>query len=238
MSETCKWLHEELEQLPLMGFPVTFEQLPHNGVYFFYETDEIWGHNGHLLRIVRIGTHKDGNFGSRIAEHYLVDESKMQFDPTKPAPKDRSIFRKNIGRALLKRNKDPYLEVWEIDFVKRASRHKLSHLRNIAKEQAIEREITRLLRRKFRFRFIVMDVRVARMGTEGIESKLIGTVSRCKACRASSNWLGNHSPKLPIQESGLWLIQHLRSEGMTEDDKRSFIQALTSTREWLRATVR
>ncbi len=238
MSETCKWLHQQLEKLPLKGFPFDLNHLPHNGVYFFYEKGETWGHGSRAARIVRIGTHRDGNFRSRISEHYVLDESKMDFDSRKPAPKDRSIFRKNIGRALLKRNKDPYLEVWEIDFVEKTSRHKLSHLRNIAKEQAIEREISRLLRKKFRFRFIVMDVRVARMGTEGIESKLIGTVSRCEACRASSNWLGNHSPKRPIQESGLWLIQHLRSERMIEDDKRSFIQALTSTREWLRANVR
>ena len=39
-----------------------------------------------------------------------------------PAPKDRSIFRKNIGRDLLNREKDPYLECWEADFTISAER--------------------------------------------------------------------------------------------------------------------
>lgn len=44
MSELCKWLHEQLEQLPLIKFPFKLEQLPENGIYFFYEDGEIWGH--------------------------------------------------------------------------------------------------------------------------------------------------------------------------------------------------
>ena len=93
MSEICKWLHEQLEQLPLVKFPLKKEKLPENGIYFFYEDREIWGHEGDKPRIVRIGTNKEGNFRSRIKEHFLLDESKMNFDATKPAPHDRSIFR-------------------------------------------------------------------------------------------------------------------------------------------------
>lgn len=40
MSELCKWLHEQLEQLPLVKFPFRLEQLPGNGIYFFYEEGE------------------------------------------------------------------------------------------------------------------------------------------------------------------------------------------------------
>jgi hypothetical protein len=76
----------------------------------------LWGHGGFRPRVVRIGTHKDGNFRSRIIEHYLLDESKMNFDSSKAAPRERSIFRKHIGRALLNKRQDDYLKVWEIDF--------------------------------------------------------------------------------------------------------------------------
>jgi hypothetical protein len=31
MSELCKWLHRQLEQLPLVKFPFRLEQLPENG---------------------------------------------------------------------------------------------------------------------------------------------------------------------------------------------------------------
>lgn len=40
MSELCKWLHEQLEQLPLVKLPFRLEQLPGNGIYFFYEEGE------------------------------------------------------------------------------------------------------------------------------------------------------------------------------------------------------
>ncbi len=79
MSENCKWLHIQLEQITVIKFPFKLEDLPENGIYFFYEDGEIWGHGGIKPRIVRIGTHKDGNFRSRIKEHYLLDESKMNF---------------------------------------------------------------------------------------------------------------------------------------------------------------
>ena len=101
MSVLCEWLHAKLEKLPRIRFPFELEELPENGIYFFYEDEEIWGHGGTKPRIVKIGTSRDGNFRSRIEEHYLLDKTKMKFDVTKPPPHDRSIFRSHIGRALL-----------------------------------------------------------------------------------------------------------------------------------------
>jgi serine/threonine protein kinase len=49
-----------------------------------------------------------------------ISERKMRFTRDQSAPHDRSIFRKNIGRSLLNRTSDPYLPVWELDFMKRA----------------------------------------------------------------------------------------------------------------------
>ncbi|MBE7443886.1 MAG: hypothetical protein HS132_00890 [Planctomycetia bacterium] len=235
MSEICKWLHEQLEQLSLVKFPFKVEQLPENGIYFFYEDREIWGHGGHKPRIVRIGTHKgEGNFRSRIKEHFLLDESKMNFDATKPAPHDRSIFRTNIGRVLLNKAKDDYLNIWEIDFTSRNKRDEYGHRRDIQKEKMIELEITRILRERFSFRFIIMtDVQMKEMVTKRLESFLIGTVAHCKMCRPSSNWLGSHSPKKRIKESGLWLVQHLKSNEINESDKGNTLNAITRTKEWI-----
>jgi hypothetical protein len=105
MSDSCQWLHEILEGCPVIRFPFDPSRLPLNGLYFFYEDGEIWGHSDQKPRIVRIGTHRDGNFRTRMADHYLSNERRMNFDSSKPAPKDRSIFRKNLGRALLNRGK-------------------------------------------------------------------------------------------------------------------------------------
>lgn len=233
MSDSCKWLHEQLEQLPLIKFPFKLEQLPENGIYFFYEDGEIWGHGGRRPRVVRIGTHKEGNFRSRIKEHFLLDESKMNFDRDKSKPSDRSIFRKNIGRALLNKAQDDYLRIWEVDFTTIRKREEYGHLRDIQKEKKIELEVTRILIENFSFRFIVADEQIKRMGAEGLESSLIGTVAGCKLCTTSEKWLGNYSPKKQIRESGLWLIQHLKAEGINKSDKESLLNAITRTKEWI-----
>jgi hypothetical protein len=105
MSEKCSWLHSQLESLPLLRFPFNVKSLPSNGIYFFYEEGEMIDHgNSPKPRIVRIGTHKENNFQTRISEHFLLNESKLNFTIANPKPSDRSIFRKNIGRALLNKN--------------------------------------------------------------------------------------------------------------------------------------
>ncbi|MCM8829920.1 MAG: hypothetical protein NC824_02860 [Candidatus Omnitrophica bacterium] len=233
MSDLCKWLHEVLEQLPVIRFPFKVEQLPENGIYFFYENSEILGPNGDRLRIVRIGTHKQGNFRSRIKEHYLLDESKMDFNKDVPKPSDRSIFRKNIGRALLNRDEDDYLQVWEIDFTERKNREFLAHTRDIDKEKRIELEITRILREHFSFRFVIVDTQEERMGSKGLESSLIGTVANCELFKPSDNWLGKYSPKGQIRKSGLWLVQHLKNGPINENDREFILNAIKRTKEWI-----
>ena len=232
MSEKCRWLHEQLEQLEAVNYSnLDLEALPEDGIYFFYEEREIWGHGGSKPRIVRVGTHRDGNFRNRIAEHYLVNEAKMDFDKNKPKPSDRSIFRRNIGRALLNKSEDDYLETWEIDFTSREKREEFSHLRDISREREIEARITELLRTRFFFRFIELEGQTHRMGRTGLESHLIGTLAQCSLCRASSNWLGKCSPKEQISEGKLWLIQHLDADPINEKDRETILEAIRNTKQ-------
>jgi hypothetical protein len=135
-------------------------------------------------------------------------------------PSDRSIFRKNIGRTLLNKQRDyDYLKVWETDFTSNINRIRQSHLRNIDKEREIESQITELLRQRFYFRLIPLEGQEKRMGKTGIESKLIGTVASCKLCKPSDHWLGKFSTKAQIKNGKLWLSQHLDSVGLEENDK-------------------
>lgn len=238
MSEVCRWLHEQLEPLPLLCYPFRLDQLPPNGIYAFYETGETWGHGGDKPRIVRIGTHKDGDFRSRIKEHFLLNDARrMQFDASRPAPHDRSIFRKNLGRALLRKANDPYLNVWNLDLTTRRNRDLNRHRRDIPKEQAVEAEVTRLLRETFAFRFVIIDEQAARMGTSGLESALIGTLARCGACQPSPGWLGNHSPVERIRTSGLWLVQHQSAPPIGERERAALMAAIGRTQEWSTANV-
>lgn len=232
MSVLCEWLHAKLEKLPRIRFPFELEELPENGIYFFYEDGEIWGHGGTKPRIVRIGTSRDGNFRSRIKEHYLLDETKMKFDVTKPPPHDRSIFRKHIGRALLRKRNNDYLKVWNISFIPKANREKYGHLRDIRLEREIESSITRILRQKFSFSFLMIDSQIIRMGSAGLEGSLIGTAAQCVLCKQSSNWLGNNSPKFEVRRSGLWLVQHINDPPMSKRDQEVVISSIKGTARW------
>jgi hypothetical protein len=234
IQETCKWLHEQLEHLPIFKYPFDLKLLPKNGVYFFYEEGENSDHGNSISRprIVRIGTHKENNFRSRISEHFLLNESKMKFIQTNPKPSDRSIFRKNIGRALLNKQRDfDYLRVWEIDFTGNKNRTNHSHLRNIEKERDIESQITGLLRKNFYFRLIPFEGQEKRLGKSGIESRLIGTVASCKLCKPSNYWLGKHSTKPQIKNGKLWLLQHLDSIRLGDNDKIDLANAIAYTKE-------
>lgn len=96
----CARLHAAVRKLRMFPFPANPALLPPNGVYFLFEAGEI-GHDG--ARIVRIGSHTGaGNLPSRLQEHTTAN-------------KDRSIFRKNIGRALLTKAMDSFLQQWELD---------------------------------------------------------------------------------------------------------------------------
>lgn len=231
----CEWLHSRLETLPLISFPFSLEGLPLNGIYFFYEEGEVVKNSENSKRIVRIGTHKGDNFRNRISEHYLFNEKKMLFNAMQPAPKDRSIFRKHIGRALLNEDKDnrDYLDVWDIDFLKRIKREKFGYRRDIDKEKKLEEKITRILRNLFSFRFIIIKDQNDRMGSKGLEKALIGTVANCSHCYASSEWLGRHSPKKKIRDSGLWQIQHLKADGLTDDQQHIIEVAIEATEKWI-----
>lgn len=151
----------------------------------------------------------------------------MRFTQINPKPSDRSIFRKNIGRALLNKQKDSdYLRVWDIDYTSRIKRTKDSHLRNIDKEKDIESQITSLLRKTFYFRFIPLVGQEKRMGKTGMEIRLVGTVARCMLCNPSKNWLGKYSPISRIKGGKLWLSQHLDSVGITDSDQTYIWEAI------------
>jgi hypothetical protein len=174
-----------------------------------------------------VGTHRDGNFRSRIAEHYLLDEASMNFDKNKPKPSDRSIFRKNIGRALLNKEHDSYLKTWETDFTYHDNKVKYAGERDIVKEQEIERKITEILRSNFSFRFIELVSQKERMGRGGIESALIGTLAKCPQCKASGDWLGKYSPKTEISNGKLWLVQHLKANSLNGTHKKIILDAVS-----------
>lgn len=195
----CDHVHVAVRQLPVLPFPSRKDELPNDGLYILFEQGEA-GHNG--SRIVRIGSHTGiGNLPSRLVEH------------TK-ANKDRSIFRKNIGRALLNRAHDPFLEQWNWDLTSKKKRAFYGPRLDTNRQQEVEEAVTGYIVENFSFVVIAVEDRAARLS---LEKALIATVAQCPRCKPSPIWLGNFSPVGAIRTSGLWLKQHLNGEALSRD---------------------
>ncbi|OGJ19034.1 hypothetical protein A3K73_06585 [Candidatus Pacearchaeota archaeon RBG_13_36_9] len=183
------------------SFPFNEEEIPKNGIYVLFEKGEI-GHGKD--RVVRVGTHTGkSQLPSRLMQHF-VNENK-----------DRSIFRKNIGRAILSKEKDPFLEYWEIDLTTRNSRDKFLSSIDLEKQKQIEKKVTDYIQRNLSFIVFPIEEKGKRLETE---SKIISTISKCKECKPSGNWLGLFSPKEKIRKSGLWQVNELYKTGLTNKD--------------------
>ncbi len=201
MSQTCHKLHCLFNSLPLLGFPFDMAKIPKNGLYVLFENGE-YGHGTN--RIVRIGTHTGNNqLPSRLQQHFMREN------------KDRSIFRKNIGRALLNKAKDPYLAIWELDLTTREAKKKYSNLIDPVKQKQIEQQVTSIIQGNFQFIVFRMESKEKR---REFESKIISTVSSCNQCKPSENWFGQYSPKDKIQESGLWIVNELYKTPLSEEE--------------------
>ncbi|MBS3141551.1 hypothetical protein J4405_05415 [Candidatus Woesearchaeota archaeon] len=200
MSNTCNHLHNLFNSLPKHKFPFNINEIPLNGIYILFEKNEL-AHNTN--RIVRIGTHTGNNqLISRLNQHF-VNENK-----------DRSIFRKNIGRALLNKNNDSFLKSWELDLTTKASRI-LNNPIDFNKQKQVEKEVTKYIQENFSFAVFEVKNKEERLK---LESKIISTISQCNECKPSLNWLGLFSPKEKIRNSGLWLVNELNKEPLSEKE--------------------
>jgi hypothetical protein len=196
----CDALHLWANSLPVFRFPFDAGGIPLSGLYILFERGEF----GHATnRIVRVGTHTGANqLRSRLCQHFLIEN------------KDRSIFRKNIGRALLNRDNDPFLPVWELDRTSRKMRNQHNAI-NMKRQAEIEKSVSAYIRDHLGFVVVRVDEKVDRLR---LEAKMISTVSLCEECQPSAQWLGLFSPKAKIRESGLWLVNELYKEPLSIED--------------------
>jgi hypothetical protein len=92
------------------------------------------------------------------------------------------------------------------------------------RQAQVERVVTSCIQDSFFFAVIPVEARETRLS---LEARIISTVSLCLECRPSGEWLGLHSPKRKIQESGLWQVNQLYKEPMSQ-----------SNFEWLQTILR
>ncbi len=201
MSNICNNIHHIFQNLKRYKFPFNGEKLPKNGIYILFEKNE-FAHNGE--RIVRVGTHTGSdNLAKRLKEHFMKEN------------KDRSIFRKNIGRAILFKKDDSFLEQWNWDLTTRANKDKYSSLVDFEKQKSTEEEVSQYIKNNFSFAIFEVKSKTDRLN---FESNLISTISLCEDCKSSSQWLGQSSPIQKIKESGLWLVQGLYKTPLNSDE--------------------
>jgi hypothetical protein len=206
MGEICDKLHKMANSAKRFSFPFNENELPKNGIYILFERNEL-GHDKD--RIVRVGTHTGNDkLILRLKEHFILEN------------KDRSIFRKNIGRAILNKKDKSFLEQWNWDLTSKANRDKYLHLLDKDKLLQIEKEVTRYIQDNFSFSIIEEKSPKKR---KLLESKIISTISNCIECKPSNSWLGNFSPIKKIKESGLWQVQSLYKTPLDENELYSTI---------------
>ena len=201
MSKNCHTIHQWFNGMKKHSFPFNEQEIPKNGIYILFEKEE-FAHSTN--RIVRIGTHTGNNkLRSRLFQHFLNEN------------KDRSIFRKNIGRALLNKDKDQFLKQWELDLTTKNAKEQYSNSVDFKKQKEVEKKVTKYIQDNFSFVVFQIDDKEKRLE---IESRIISTVSLCDECKPSENWLGLFSPKEKIRKSGLWLVNELWKTPLSNKD--------------------
>lgn len=200
MSKLCSQVHLLFSSKQAIQFPFNPSKLPKNGIYVLFEDGET-AHG--VKRIVRVGTHTgDDHLRLRLRNHFMQDS------------KDRSSFRKMIGSALLQSESDLFLKQWELDPPTQVAKEKTEDV-DSKRLAEVEKKVTEYIQKNFQLCVIEVKEKTDRLE---LESKIISTISRCEECKPSARWLGSHSSKEKIRESGLWLTNELYKTQLTESD--------------------
>ena len=183
----------------------TINEIPfNNGIYIFFQNGEKYKE---FDRIVRVGTDTGQNqLKSRMSQH-LTKENK-----------DRSIFRKNIGRAMLSKANNPLLDYWNIDFTTKKNKELYFDEKKAATCMAIESQISDFMRENFSFVVFRVDTKEERLK---FEEGIISALYNANDFIASADWLGNYVPETRgtyVKKSRMWLSQGLKAEPLNNKE--------------------
>ena len=193
----CDRLHKLFCSMPRYTWEQIREVPFTNGIYIIFEKDEQY--RG-MERIVRVGTHTSSDrLKTRLLNHFVNENH------------DGSIFRKNIGKAILNAHCDPYLANWTIDTSKPENRAYL----DVDKNADTERRVSKFLRENFTFTVFQVTDKVERLR---MEEAIIAALNAEPEFMPSLKWSGRYSPEQEIRESGLWLKRGLNGKPLTEEE--------------------
>ncbi len=187
---------------------------PKQGVYFFFEEGELRLQSGDGMRVVRVGTHaltatSRATLWSRLRQHKGNAQNGT-------GNHRGSIFRLLLGEALQLRaqincstwgnNAPADVRLAEVPF---------------------EAEVSQYIRT--RMPFIVLEVLTPELRTqvELNRNALLSNSERTPLDPHSSSWLGLHSPRPLVLQSGLWNQQHVNEAwqpGFIDELMQPFLQ--------------
>lgn len=207
-SDLCVRLHTLFNSLPRYTWD-TISSIPFsNGIYIVFEKGETY--HG-MDRIVRVGTHtSDGRLINRLRDHFLKENH------------DGSIFRKNIGKAILNAYHDPYLRIWTLD----TSKPENAPLMDKEKNAETEARVSEFLRKNFSFTVFPIDDKGKRLR---FEEGIISAIHHTEDFVPSKKWSGQYSPEAEIRTSGLWLKQGLDADALTEREFEEIVSCCISS---------
>lgn len=196
-----------------LGPPMPFASfrdrpLPSRGVYFFFEPGE--EASAGRLRVVRVGTHAL-SAGSRST---LAQRLSQHRGSSRGGNHRGSIFRLLVGQALLASRHDSTCPSWGVAGQLRLAAEKLQ--RDADTLRAIERPVEASVSAAIaRMSIVAMgcDDEPGPHSLRGyVERNSIAllSLSHCSgAVRASQEWLGRHSNRQRVRDSGLWNQRHV-----------------------------
>ena len=168
-----------------------------NGIYIVFENGE--SYHG-VYRVTRVGTHNsDGRLRARLKNHFISKN------------KDGSIFRKNVGKAILNMNDNPYLRVWTMNSSKKCDMVSVEGY-NSEYQKSVEADVSKYMCEYVSFVCFPVQTMSERLRLEeGIISELYNTSD----FTSSQTWLGKHSTENEITRSGMWLKRGLGGVPLT-----------------------
>ena len=200
----CYELHKLFNSMKRYTFE-NIDDIPFdNGIYIFFQKGEKYGE---FDRIVRVGTDTGQNqLKSRMRQH-LTRENK-----------DRSIFRKNIGRAMLAKGNNPLLNYWNIDFTTKKNKELFFNEEKSAECAAVEKDISAFMKENFSFVVFCVNTKEERLR---LEEGIISALYQANDFVASADWLGNYVPEkrgTHVKKSRMWLSQGLKAKMLTNQE--------------------
>ena len=198
----CAKLHRLFNDLPRYQWDTIDKVSFDNGIYIVFEKGEYYYG---MDRIVRVGTHtSDRRLQKRLKDHFISKN------------KDGSIFRKNIGKALLNESNHPYLTVWSMDSSdKQNVIDKVGDSFNLVTQKSIEEEVSSYIQSNISFTCFHVPHKEDR---ERFENAIIASLNNSLDFHSTNKWKGVYSPEKEIAESGLWLKKGLNEPLLSESE--------------------